>query len=99
MIKHEHDGFVVYEFPYTLPDQDKILDEVLRLASYIKQGARTRDDMIELYKASKSKMNPGPGVQVDLHYSNGEYLSKVPRLLGNKVSLYSILLVVSLIIF
>lgn len=85
MIKHEHDGFVVYEFPYTLPDQDKVLDEVLRLASFIKQGARTRDDMLEIYKASKSKINPGPGIQVDLHYSNGEYLSKVPRLLGNKV--------------
>ena len=27
MIKHEHDGFVVYEFPYTLPDQDKVLDD------------------------------------------------------------------------
>ena len=85
MIKHEHDGFVVYEFPYTLPDQDKVLDEVHRLASYLRQGARTRADMLELYKASKSRIVPGPGIQVDLHYSNGEYLSKVPRLLGNKV--------------
>lgn len=85
MIKHEHEGFVVYEFPYTLPDQDKVLDEVHRLASYIKQGARTRDDILQIYKTTKSKVSPGPGVQVELHYSNGEYLSKVPRLLGNKV--------------
>lgn len=85
MIKHEHDGFVVYEFPYALPNQDKVLDEVHKLASYLRQGARTRDDMLEIHRASKSKIVPGPGIQVDLHYSNGEYLSKVPRLLGSKV--------------
>lgn len=85
MIKHEHDGFVVYEFPYTLPNQDKVLDEVHRLASFMKQGARTREDILALFKASNNKLIPGPGIQVELHYSTGEHLSKVPKLLGDKV--------------
>ena len=88
MIKHSHNGFVVYETPYILPNQEEVKRGLFDLVNVFRPGEKTRLDAIKrLEEASngKSNVNPGPGVQCDLRWSNNPYVSSVQNLLSNQV--------------
>ena len=88
MVKHTHNGFVVYETPFVLPNQEEVKKGLFDLVNVFRPGEKTRLDAIErIKKISGGKLagNPGPGVQCDLRWSNNPFVSNVQNLLSNKV--------------
>lgn len=88
MVVHSHNGFFVYEIPFSVPNQEKIKEGILKLTKIFRPGEKTRKDVIARYeKISGEKYvgSQGPGIQCDLKWSNNQYVSGIQSKLSDKV--------------
>lgn len=88
MYIHTHNGFSVYEVPFSLPSQDKVKEGLLKLTEVFRPGEKTRDDVIARYErisGEKFTGSQGPGIQCDLKWSNNQYVYNIQSQLSDKV--------------
>jgi len=82
------EGYSIYEIPYALPNEKKVLSDLYKLLRYFRKDAQTKYDVYKQHKELDKKTisnSFGPGLQVRLEYASTPELSSVQPLLSNKV--------------